>query len=46
MRVHLPAILIVGFLDSGHGAGFKNVSFFNQLSNAFRIRLLGARQAF
>lgn len=44
--VHFPCILIVGFLHSRHRAGFKDVAFFNQLIDAFRIRLLGAGQTF
>jgi hypothetical protein len=46
MGVHLPLILTVSFLHSRHRARFKGVPFFNQLINAFRIRLLGAGQAF
>jgi len=40
MGVHFPRILIVGLLHSRYRAGFKDVSFFNQLIDAFRIRLL------
>jgi hypothetical protein len=46
MSVHFPRILIVGFFHSRHRARFKDVTFFNQLIDAFRIRLLGAGQSF
>ena len=46
MRVHFPRISIVGFLHSRHRAGFKDVTFFNQLIDAFRVRLLGMGQTF
>lgn len=46
MGVYFPRILIVGFLHAGHRARLKNVSFFNQLIDAFRIRLLDAGQTF
>ena len=46
MSVHFPCILIVGFLHPRHGAGFKDIAFFHQLIDAFRIRLLGAGQPF
>ena len=45
MSVHFPRILIVGFLNTRHGAGFNNVSFLDQFVDAFRIRLLGSGQA-
>jgi hypothetical protein len=46
VSVDFPGILIVGFLDSRYRIGFKGISFFHQLIDAFRIGLLGARQTF
>lgn len=41
MSVHFPRILIISFLDSGNRARFKDVPFFNQFIDAFRVGLLG-----
>ena len=44
MGVDFLCILIVGFLDTCHDAGFNNISFFDQFVDALRIGLFGPRQ--
>ena len=46
MGVYFLRILIVSFLHACHRSRLTNVSFFNQLIDAFRIRLLGPGQTF
>lgn len=42
VRVHFPLVRVVRVLNACDRAGFKKISFFRELVNAFRIRLFGA----
>jgi len=44
--MHFPRILIVGFLYTRHSASLKDVSFFHQFIDAFRVRLRHPGQTF
>ena len=41
MGVNFFLVRAIGLFNSGDGARFKEVPFFHQLINAFRVRLLG-----
>src|SRR5205814_8991897 len=44
MGAHFSLVCVVGFLYTCHSTGLKEVTFFDQFVNAFRVRLLRSRQ--
>lgn len=46
LGMHFPRVFIAGFLYARHSAGLKNVSFFYQFIDAFRVRLRHPGQTF